>query len=322
MPVFLFPGQGAQFSGMAMDLYDADLDEGLGVKALFNLASDILGSDIRLLLNSDAEKLKQTDVSQVAITVASLATSRVLKSRGIHPSACAGFSLGEYAALAVAGVISEADAIRLTNERGRIMQEVCTSMTGAGMVAVLGLTADQIDSVISSFSDVFTGGGVYAANYNSPLQCVISGTAEALVCIEDAFKKAGARRIVTLKVGGPFHSPLMAKAGKEFSQILDTFTFLNPIIPLFSNVTGAQVSSGDEAKQNAVLHISSPVLWTKEESAISAFLVRNGSLMAEEGECPALVEVGPGKVLSGLWADSKLPGNCKPYTEIGRNLCC
>ncbi len=145
MPVFIFPGQGAQFSGMGIDLYDAD-DGSTGVRALFDLASGITGSDIRTLLNADAETLKQTDVSQVAITVASLAATRALNARGIQPTACAGFSLGEYPALAVAGVITEADAIRLTFERGRIMQDVCNGISGAGMAAVLGLSPEQVET--------------------------------------------------------------------------------------------------------------------------------------------------------------------------------
>lgn len=317
VPVFLFPGQGAQFSGMGMDLYDADVDGSTGVRALFDLATKILGSDIRSLLNADPETLKQTDVSQVAITVASLAAARALASRGIKPMACAGFSLGEYSALALSGIISEADAIMLTVERGRIMQAVCAelaaaaepsgsategSASGAGMAAVIGLSPAQVDSVIAGLGiDCLWG-----ANYNSPLQTVISGTAEALAKAEEAFKAAGARRVLRLKVAGPFHSPLMAKAGEKFSAVLDKVTFADPAIPVFSNVTGQRIMSGGDARKCAVLHISNPVRWTEEEEAIAAVLGTDGSL----------IEVGPGKVLSGLWADSKLPGACLPYGEL------
>ncbi len=304
MSVFIFPGQGAQFSGMGMDLFTSDADGSSGIRALFETASGIIGSDIKDLLNSDAEILKQTDVSQIAITVASLAAVRSLASRGITPSACAGFSLGEYPALAVSGVISEADAIRITLERGRIMQKVCATITGAGMAAVLGLTPAQIDSVIASIA---LNGSLFAANYNSPLQTVISGTSEALDAAEEAFKAAGARRIVRLKVAGPFHSPLMALAGEQFSSFIEGFTFADPKIPVFSNVTGKQISSGEEAKKCAVLHITKSVRWTDEEASIA-------DLMAASG-ITDLIEAGPGKVLSGLWADSKLAGICKPYTE-------
>jgi len=328
MPVFLFPGQGAQFTGMGLDLDIADSDGSIGVRSLFDLASGLLGSDIRKLLNSDAEVLKRTDVSQVAITVASLAAVRALHSRGIKPSACAGFSLGEYPALAVSGVISEADAIRLTIERGRIMQKVAESLSAstpgcsanaelqadatasAGMCAVLGLSPVAVDQVIMTglANGTFKANSIFAANYNSPLQTVISGTEESLIAAEAAFKAAGARRAIRLKVAGPFHSPLMIKAGEEFSKVLESVTFADPCIPLFSNVTGKRITSGAEAKKCAVAHISSPVRWTDEEEAIAA-------LMESISET-ALVEVGPGKVLSGLWADSKQAGSCKPYTEI------
>lgn len=302
MPVFLFPGQGSQFPGMGMDLYDADADGIAGVRSLFDLASGIIGKDIRTLLTSDAETLKQTDISQVAITVVSLAAARVLASRNIKPSGCAGFSLGEYSALAIAGVITETEAIRLTHLRGRIMQDVCMTITGAGMAAVLGLSPEQVDCVISNLGGSSFNGGLYAANYNSPLQTVISGSVAALDQAEEAFKTAGARRIVRLKVAGPFHSPLMASAGDKFAALLADITFADPVIPLFSNVTGCRVSSGEEAKKNAVLHITEPVRWTEEETAVSALDT-------------VLFEVGPGKILSGLWADSKLGGICKPYSE-------
>ena len=325
VPVFLFPGQGAQFTGMGIDLYEADSDGKAGVRELFEMASGILGKDIRDLLNADGDTLKRTDISQVAITVASLAACRTLASRGIKPSACAGFSLGEYPALAVSGVITEAEAIRLTIERGQIMQEVADEIAASakaeasgaeaeaalpGMSAIIGLSPAQVDDVIASL-----GGGtagkikLYGANYNSPLQTVISGTADALTAAEAAFKAAGARRALRLKVAGPFHSPLMAKAGERFAAVLDAVVFKDPAIPLFSNVTGKRVSLGAEAKTCAVAHISNPVRWTEEEATIAASFVN-------ANEEPALVEVGPGRVLSGLWADSKLSGVCKPYAEI------
>jgi len=325
MPVFLFPGQGAQFTGMGMDLLAADTDGKAGIKSLFDTASSLLGKDIRELLNADAEVLKRTDVSQVAITVASLAAARALAARGVTPVACAGFSLGEYPALAVAGVISEADAIRLTIERGRIMQAVADDMAAsgeesgesAGMAAVLGLSPEQVDAVIADLvkAGTIAAGSLCGANYNSPAQTVISGTAASLTAAEAAYKAAGARRVVRLKVAGPFHSPFMAVAGERFSRWLDTVDFADPRLPLFSNVTGARVASGAEAKKNAVDHISSPVRWTAEEAAISALI--SGHQLAAPGETACeLVEVGPGKVLSGLWADSKLPGACRPYADI------
>lgn len=324
MSVFLFPGQGAQFTGMGMDLYEADTDGSSGIRSLFDSASAILGKDVREFLNADAEVLKRTDVSQVAITVASLAAVKALAKRGIKPIACAGFSLGEYPALATAGVVSEADVLKLVFERGRIMQSVAdeiaasagssadgSSVGAPGMAAVLGLAPDAVDAVIAAMvkEGKIDGASLFGANYNSPLQTVISGTASALTAAEEAFKAAGARRVIRLKVAGPFHSPLMAKAGTAFARVLESVPFANPAIPLFSNVTGSRVTSGSEAKACAVAHISNPVRWTMEEAAIAATLSAGSS-------SPELMEVGPGKVLSGLWADSKLAGACKPYTEI------
>lgn len=320
MAVFLFPGQGAQFTGMGLDLYEADSDGKTGVRSLFDTASLIYGSDVCDLLTSGSDILKRTDISQLAITLVSLASVKYLASKGINPSACAGFSLGEYSALAVSGVLSEKSTIHLVIERGRVMQQAVDTMQGVapqgaeneapGMCAVLGLEAERIDAVLKSLSPSENGKKleVFAANYNSPLQTVISGSHEALILAEAALKDAGARRVIRLKVAGPFHSPLMSKAGADFFNVLQDFTFKDPIVPLFSNVTAARVFTGEEARRCAVDHISKPVRWTAEESAIAFF-------MAEKG-VSELIECGPGKVLTGLWADSKLPGICKPYTEF------
>ena len=171
------------------------------------------------------------------------------------------------------------------------------------MSAVLGLSPEAVDAAIKASGIA----GLYGANYNSPLQTVVSGTPEALSAAEAMFKEAGAKRVIRLKVAGPFHSPLMAEAGERFRALLEGVSFNNPVLPLFSNVTGKPVATGAEAKTCAVAHITGPVRWTSEEAAIAAF-------MAEKG-IATLVEAGPGKVLSGLWADSKLPGSCKPYGE-------
>lgn len=327
MPVFMFPGQGAQYPGMGMDLFEADTDGAMGVRRLFDAASALLGSDVRDLLNSDAEILKRTDSSQVAITVASLAAVRALAARGITPSACAGFSLGEYPAFVAAGVLGEEDAIRLVIARGKIMQAVADELAAstaaqegsAGMAAVLGLAPDAVDAVIASLvaDGTVASGTLFAANYNSPLQTVISGSGSALALAEAPFKAAGARRVIRLKVAGPFHSPFMAKAGTEFAGVLSTVAFADPKIPLYSNVTGTRVRSGAEAKACAVAHISSPVRWTMEERAISELVIAAAAGIGAGGTpVPELVEVGPGKVLSGLWLDSGLAGTCKPYTEV------
>lgn len=325
MPVFLFPGQGAQFPGMGIDLYDADPHNQAGVRTLFDRASDVWGSDITSLLCSDAEILKRTDASQLAITVVSLAAAKVLAWRGVTPTACAGFSLGEYPALCLAGVLDEEETLRLVAERGRIMQEAVDAMAstaansgrGPGMTAVLGLSPERVDEVLESLAsdaETIPACAVWGANYNSPVQTVISGTGEGLAQAEEALKAAGARRCIALKVAGPFHSPLMAEAGAQFAAALEPVTFRDPVLPLFSNVTGSRVYCGAEAKKNAVQHISSPVRWTAEE-AVLASLIENQSGGSSNGSSD-LVECGPGRILAGLWADSKLAGTCVPWGEL------
>ena len=292
---FLFPGQGAQYSGMAVDLLLSD-----AVKKLFDTASDIIGKDIKTLLESDAETLKRTDVSQPAITAANLAAAAFLGEKGIFPSACAGFSLGEYAALVCAGIIDAADCFRLVKVRGEIMQKNADKLRGdnsaPGMAAVVGLDTETARDLINKWRESQDSAekleDLFAANINSPKQLVISGAAAALTEAEKRFKEAGAKRVIRLQVAGPFHSPLMEDARKEFCAVLEKFNFNDPVIPVFSNVTGKLISSGAQAKQLAAIHITSPVLWTEEEKAI-----------AESG-IDACLESGPGKILQGLWKDS------------------
>jgi [acyl-carrier-protein] S-malonyltransferase len=300
---FLFPGQGAQYQGMALDFLETG---SAAVKILFDVASTAAGKDMKALLrDTDAEILMRTDISQPAITLANLAAAAYLAEQGIRPAACAGFSLGEYAALAVAGVVSTEDCFHLVKARGEFMQEAADRLrTGAstdtapgmaqppGMAAVIGLPPEQVEALIAEWA-VSGLAGLYAANINSPRQVVISGTAAALTEAETRFREAGARRVIRLKVAGPFHSPLMAGAAEKFHPILEATVFNNPAIPLFSNVTGKQVNSGEEAKKLALEQITSPVRWTAEERALNDL----------EG-FDAVLETGPGKVLQGLWKDS------------------
>jgi len=293
--VYLFPGQGAQYSGMAMDLLDCD-----AVKALFNTASEVFGKDVKEMLQSDADNLKRTDVSQPAITVANLAAAEFLKSKGFTPAACAGFSLGEYSALVCAGVISAADCLRLIKARGEAMQKTCDRLrevsggdaaAAPGMAAVVGLAPSTIEELIAKWSKEGLK-DLYAANINSPKQLAVSGTAAALAEAETRFKEAGARRVIRLQVAGPFHSPLMADATEAFRPTLEAVTFHDPVIAVFSNVTGKKINSGDEAKKLALQQITSPVRWVEEEASIAS------------GGYETCLEVGPGKVLQGLWKDA------------------
>jgi [acyl-carrier-protein] S-malonyltransferase len=306
--IFLFPGQGAQYPGMALDFLD---DPSCGeVRRIFDTASEICGRDMAALLgDADGETLKRTDVSQPAITLANLAAAACLADRGFRPSGCAGFSLGEYAALVTAGVLDQEDCFRLVKARGEAMQETADRLAGEaagettgvarppdtaqlpGMAAVIGLAPERAEALIAEWT---AGGlsGLYPANVNSPRQLVVSGTATALAEAERRFREAGARRVIRLRVAGPFHSPLVAEAAEKFRPALETAVFRDPRIPLYSNVTGRRTSTGEDARRLALAQITSPVRWVEEEKTIGA-----------DGFDAAL-ETGPGRVLQGLWQDS------------------
>jgi [acyl-carrier-protein] S-malonyltransferase len=312
---FLFPGQGAQYQGMALDFLAAG---SAGVRELFALASELMGRDMAILLrDSDAETLKRSDIAQPAVTLANLAAAAYLGERGAGPAACAGHSLGEYAALTSAGVISPEDCFILVRERGAAMQRAAdrireTAAGGemaAGMAAVLGLSPERVEALIAEWA---AGGleGLYAANFNSPRQVVVSGTAEALAAARERFKEAGAKRVLPLAVAGPFHSPLMAEAAEAFGPVLEGIPFKDPVLPLFSNVSGKRVRSGQEARELALRQITGAVRWTDEEEAIAALGTE------------AVLEAGPGRVLQGLWKDtgSEIPchaaGTVKDIGEL------
>jgi [acyl-carrier-protein] S-malonyltransferase len=293
--VYLFPGQGAQYPGMAMDFLSSN-----AVKSLFDTASEIFGKDVKELLQLDADTLKRTDVSQPVITLANLAAAVFLGEQGFSPAACAGFSLGEYAALVCAGIIDAADCLRLVKVRGEAMQKTADSLressggdasAAPGMAAVVGLAPAQAEELIAQWSAAGLK-DLYAANINSPKQLVVSGTAAALTEAETRFKEAGAKRVIRLQVACPFHCPLMEDSAQAFAPALEAAVFRDPVIPIYSNVTGSQISSGAEAKKLALIQITSPVRWIEEEAAVAA------------GGWEACLEVGPGKVLQGLWRDS------------------
>jgi len=296
--VYLFPGQGAQYQGMALDFLASG---SAAVKQLFDAASAAYGQDAQVLLNSDADTLKRTDVSQPTVTLANLAAAAYLADKGYSPKACAGFSLGEYAALVCAGVISAEDCFRLVKARGAAMQKSADRLREAaggdasaapGMAAIIGLAPEQVEALIAEWSAAGLK-DLYAANINSPKQLAVSGTAAALTEAEARFKEAGAKRVIRLQVAGPFHSPLLKDAAEAFAPVLEGVTFNDPTIALYSNVAGKLVASGAEAKKLALAQITSPVRWVDEEAALIA-----------AGGFAACLEVGPGKVLQGLWKDS------------------
>ncbi|WP_296028318.1 ACP S-malonyltransferase [uncultured Treponema sp.] len=292
---FLFPGQGAQAPGMVKDVAESFSS----AKKVIDDVSSIVNLDMaKLLWESDAAQLSRSDNSQIAITAASLALMAALKDKNIEPSAAMGFSLGEFPALYAAGVLSFEDVVKVVRQRGLIMQKVCEEIAAKneghapGMTAVLGLPPEKVKEIASGIKDA------YAANMNSVKQTVVSGTFDALAAVEKAASEAGARRAVRLKVAGPFHSPLMQDAAVEFEKAIADVKFNDPKIKLFSNVTGKECVSGEEAKKSAVLHLTNPVLWTDEEDCLASVMKADGF------DKWAALEVGPGKVLSGLWGNT------------------
>ncbi len=290
---FLFPGQGAQYPGMAKDFYETSKS----VRELFKVASDAASMDLKkLLFESDEETLKQTKNTQIAMVVADAAAALSAREHGVIPAGSAGFSVGEWPALAEAGIISNYDMFRLVAERGRLMDEAGNRSGGSTMSAVLYLSPEKIEATIAE-------AGLkqcWIANYNSPVQCVISGTEADISIAEEKLRQAGAKRVIRLKVSGAFHSPIMQEAYEAFKQLVDATTFSDPKIDIYSNVTGKKMKSGTEAKKFASLQIISPVRWIEEEANIAA-----------DGFDQCL-ETGPGTVLCGLWKASGSPIPCIP----------
>ena len=283
---FLYPGQGAQYPGMGRDLWEKS-DK---VKKLFKTASESTSMDLeKLLFEGSADDLKATDKTQLAITLVNVASALLLKEKGIVSDVAAGFSLGEVAAFWDAGIISSEDLFPLVRARGKIMEAVSRSLDtpegSPGMAAVIGMDYDKVAGIIRNgkLEDL------YIANYNSPVQIVLSGTDSALNAGEQIFKEQGARRYIRLKVSGPFHCPLMKAAETEYAEVLKGYSFSDPVKKVFSNVTGEEVKTGEEARELCSKQLTSGVLWVKEEKSLLALGIE---------KC---LEVGPGTVLAGLW---------------------
>ena len=282
---------------MAKDLWEARHSE----RELFKKASEASTMDVeKLLFESTADQLKATDKTQVAITLASLCSSMVLQEKGARMDGCAGFSLGEYAALCEAGVIRFEDVFSIVKTRGEIMEKAARALdsgSGApGMAAVLGISAEKAAAVLLPLAD----SGVFLANDNSPTQVVVSGTADGLAKAEAALKTAGAKRCVRLQVSGPFHSPLMEQARTDFAEALRPYAFSDPRIPVYSNVTGAVIRTGSEARQLCARQLVSTVRWVSVEE----------NLLAEGFD--RFFEAGPGTVLAGLMRAWRPEMRCSP----------
>ncbi len=274
---YMFPGQGAQYIGMGQDFYE---QTEIG-RQVFEEASSLLGFSMADLCFQENERLDVTEYTQAAMVTVSIAMMKVLEEKGIKPDAAAGLSLGEYAALVAAGVISEKDAITTVRQRGILMQEAVPQGIGA-MAAVLALDPETIEKVISSIPDV------WIANYNCPGQTVISGKKEAVetACIQ--LKEAGAKRTVMLNVSGPFHSGMLKEAGEKLSKVLEDVEVSTPKIPYVANVTAEFVR--DEAMVKPLLkeQVSSSVRWQQSVET----MIREG--------IDTFIEIGPGKTLAGF----------------------
>ncbi len=283
--VFLFPGQGSHSVGMGKAFFD----EYQSVRTLFEEASDLIKKDLkRLCFEGPEATLVQTDNVQPAITLVNLACLQVLREEGVSPSATAGHSLGEYAALHAAGVLSFGDTMRLVQVRGTAMQEAAERNPG-GMLAIVGL---DIEALLTICEEVKATGSVEVANHNSPLQVALTGQKEALEKAAELAKKKGARLAKPLKVSGPWHSRFMADAKEPMRRALEACTPAPPALPVIANIT-AEVYPVEPARIRATLleQIVSPVRWADSMNR----LIRDGRRL--------FVEVGPGKVLSGLMRD-------------------
>ncbi|MBT8318884.1 MAG: ACP S-malonyltransferase, partial [Gramella sp.] len=253
MKAYVFPGQGAQFSGMGLDLFEKSPE----AQDLFNQANDILEFSITdIMFEGSAEDLKQTKVTQPAVFLHSVILSKVLGD-SFRPDMVAGHSLGEFSALVANKTLSFEDGLKLVSQRAQAMQKAC-ELEPSTMAAVLGLEDEMVESVCAE-----TEGIVVAANYNCPGQLVISGAYEAVERACEHLKERGARRAMILPVGGAFHSPLMEPARKDLAAAIENTKFSNPICPVYQNVSTFAVNDPEEIKMNLVFQLTAPVKWTQ-----------------------------------------------------------
>lgn len=296
MKAYVFPGQGAQFSRMGKDLYD-NSDT---AKEMFNRANEILGFDItKIMFEGSADELKETKVTQPAIFLHSTILAACLGD-GFKPNMVAGHSLGEFSSLVANKALSFEDGLRLVSKRALAMQAACENQPST-MAAILGLDDDVVESLCAKVDGV-----VVAANYNCPGQLVISGAVPAVEKACELATEAGARRALILPVGGAFHSPLMEPAREELAEAIEATRFDTPTCPVYQNVVAKAVIDPSEIKKNLVAQLTAPVRWTQ----IMHAMIADG---AEE-----VVEVGPGKVLQGLFkkVDRKFPTASAELTDL------
>ena len=278
MKAYIFPGQGAQFSGMGLDLYETSTL----AQELFENANKILDFSITdIMFEGSADDLKQTNVTQPAIFLHSVILAKTLGDN-FKPNMVAGHSLGEFSALVANNTLNFEDGLKLVSQRAQAMQKAC-ELQPSTMAAVLGLDDDVVERVCKN-----TKGIVVAANYNCPGQLVISGEINSINAACEALKAEGARRALVLPVGGAFHSPLMEPAREELAAAIENTTFSKPNCPIYQNVTASAVISEDEIKSNLISQLTAPVRWTHSVQQ----MIKDGATH--------FIEVGPGKVLQGL----------------------
>ena len=285
---FIYPGQGAQKAGMGKDFYEnSEL-----AKAVYDKATDLLQIDMKALCFEENDKLDLTEYTQAALVTTCLAMTKVVEEKGLTPDVTAGLSLGEYCAISVAGGMAEEDAIRLVRTRGILMQNTVPAGEG-GMAAILGLSAEAVEAGIQDIS------GVTVANYNCPGQIVITGEGKAVEQAAEVLKAAGANRAVMLNVSGPFHSPMLKKAGEELAKEMEQMTFTELQIPYVTNVTAEYVSDISQTKTLLEDQVASSVRWQESMEKMIA-----------EG-VDTFVEIGPGKTLAGFM--KKIDKSVKMY---------
>jgi [acyl-carrier-protein] S-malonyltransferase len=278
MKAYIFPGQGAQYTGMGIDLYQ----NSARAKELFEQANETLGFDItKIMFEGTADELKQTKVTQPAIFLHSAITAEVMGS-GFAPDMVAGHSLGEISALVANKTLAFTDGLQLVYKRALAMQKACEA-TPSTMAAVLGLEDKLVEDICASLSGI-----VVAANYNCPGQLVISGETDAVNNACEALKEAGARRALLLPVGGAFHSPLMEPAREELAAAIEATTFATPGCPIYQNVSTTAITNALEIQKNLIAQLTAPVKWTQ---SIQNMIADGGS---------HFIEIGPGNVLQGL----------------------
>lgn len=279
MKAYVFPGQGSQFTGMGKDLYE----KSALAKEMMEKANEILGFRLTdIMFEGSEEDLKQTKVTQPAIFLHSVVLAACMGDY-FKPDMVAGHSLGEFSALVANKALAFEDALRLVSARALAMQKACEAQPST-MAAILGLEDSVVEEVCAGIDGV-----VVAANYNCPGQLVISGEVGAIDAACAALTAAGAKRALKLAVGGAFHSPLMQPAQMELEAAIASTPFSQPICPVYQNVTASAVSDPEEIKKNLIVQLTAPVKWTQTMNTMLA-----------DG-CAEVVEVGPGKVLQGLF---------------------